>query len=260
MINYSENEKEFFRKLLLDFEIRLDGRAKIQIREHDIIKNVIPSCFSSIKLKYDQKEILFAAKGELVKSYTRGIDKLLNISIESMYKIDDMKTKKEIENYIETLMLNKIDTSHFKVNKEIDEYYWKIYIDIYIFDTVKLSLLQMLSFGVKSLLNQLKIPKLVLFKNELTNQIEFDLIEVYEDVSESEKELHIGNVLEIPNIFIFAVLNNSIFLDPTEEEFSVASSIVIISIFQDKIQMVQSIGSAIEVQKIVEIEEVVKTI
>ena len=36
MSQYSENEIAFFKQLLLDFDVRIDGRNKMQIRKYDI--------------------------------------------------------------------------------------------------------------------------------------------------------------------------------------------------------------------------------
>ncbi len=105
MKNYSENEREFFRSLLLDYEIRTDGRNKLAIRNFQIVENVLPSCFSSLKMTYDnnQKEILFAIKGDIVQinsNFDPAVEKLFQVSIDTMYKLDDPKLKKQLENYI----------------------------------------------------------------------------------------------------------------------------------------------------------------
>ena len=50
MIQYSENEISFFKQLLLDFDVRIDGRNKMDIRKYDIEKNNINNCFSSVKM------------------------------------------------------------------------------------------------------------------------------------------------------------------------------------------------------------------
>jgi exosome complex RNA-binding protein Rrp42 (RNase PH superfamily) len=257
MFNYSDNELDFFRTLIYDHEIRIDGRTKLSIREHEVFYNVIPTCLSSLKLVYNdnQKEILFAVKGEIVNKANINSEKLISLSVDSMYKIEDVKMKKELENHIETLLLAKINFDDFKINKNSDEYYWKIYIDIYIFDTLKLSLLQMLIIGTKILIKSIKLPKMVIFTNEITGNKEFDLIEVYEDVSEREKEYTMD--LKIPEVYLFAILNDSIYLDPNEEEFSIATSIVIISSFQGKIINVQSIGSSVDIHKIQEISSII---
>jgi exosome complex RNA-binding protein Rrp42 (RNase PH superfamily) len=260
MINYSENEREFFRKLLFDFEIRIDGREKLSIREYEIIPNVVSSSTSSLKLIYNesQKEILFTIKGELDQNYIPNspVDKLINVNIDSMYKIEkeDQKLKKELENYLDTFIFSKISTDSFKVQELI---YWKIYIDIYVFDTIKLSILQMLAIGVKELIKGIKFPKLISFTNEITHNKEYDLLANYEDISEKENEYQI--VVDVPDVYVFSILNNAVFLDPTEEEFSVANSIVLLSTHKGSVLKIQSIGSSVDVQKILDITNMFKS-
>lgn len=251
MINYSENEREFFRKLFFDFDIRYDGREKLAIRTHDIASNVITSCLSSLKLIYNesQKEMLFTIKGEL----TSVKQDLFNVNIDSMYKIEDMKLKKEIENYLMTLILNKIEPEAID-----NELYWKVYIDIFIFDTIKMSILQMLAIGLKELIRLTKFPKVITFTNEVTKIKEYDLLANYEDLTVEENE-YLTSISNIPDVFVFAILNNSIYLDPTEEELSVANSIVLISAQNGRILNVQSVGSSVDVQKILDITSLIKT-
>ena len=66
-MQFSENEIAFFKQLLLDFDVRIDGRNKMDIRKYSIEKNNINNCFSSIKLTYNnsKNDIIFAIKGEL---------------------------------------------------------------------------------------------------------------------------------------------------------------------------------------------------
>ena len=51
MNQFSENEIAFFKQLLLDFDVRIDGRNKMDIRKYNIEKNTINNCFSSVKRK-----------------------------------------------------------------------------------------------------------------------------------------------------------------------------------------------------------------
>ena len=262
MLNYSQNEMDFFRTCLFDYDLRLDGRSKIQLRDFSILNDVIKSCMSSYKLSYmdNQKEILFTVKGEIVPKQSAKEERLLNVTIDSMYKIEDNKLKKEIENYIEILILDKIDPEILRINKNFDDFYWRLNVDVYIFDALRMSLLQLLFIGVKNVIKNIKLPNLVLFTNEITGEKEFDLVELYEDVSEHDKEYPIEMDLSVPDVYVFAILNNSIMLDPTEEEFSIANSIVIISKLGNSVTNVQSIGSSVDIQKLAEISSLIKSI
>ena len=68
MNKYSSNEILFFKQLLIDNDIRIDGRDKMEIRKYNIIYNIIQSCLSSLKITYNnsKNEIIFAIKGEVI--------------------------------------------------------------------------------------------------------------------------------------------------------------------------------------------------
>ena len=53
MSQYSDNEITFFKQLLLDYEVRLDGRNTMEIKKYDIEQNVINNCFSSLRMTYN---------------------------------------------------------------------------------------------------------------------------------------------------------------------------------------------------------------
>ena len=135
-----------------------------------------------------------------------------------------------------------------------------IVLGIYILDSLKMSLLQMLSIGIEHLIKNIKLPKVIVFNNEITGMKEYDIIENYEDVSDLDKEYSISNFVQIPHLLVFAILNNNIFLDPNEEESSVASSILIASSFQNKLLSLESIGSFVDIQKIFDVTSIIKSI
>lgn len=258
MDTFSQNEKEFFRKALLDFDMRMDGRDKMMLRDFEVKTEVVPSAFGSVKVVFrdSHKEILFAVKAEILYQPT---DKLVNVSLDSMHKIEDLTLKSQIENYIDSLVLSQVAKDSLKINKDNPDYFWKLYIDVYIFDFIKLSLLQLLMLGVKEVLAEVKLPKLSVFRNEITGAVEYDLVENYEDVTDYERGTSL--VLDnLPDVCVFAVINNSIFVDPSEEEWSIADSLIIVASKDNQVQSIQSVGSSIEIQQMFDISSLVKSI
>ena len=190
---YSDNEIAFFKQLLLDFDIRIDGRDKTQIRKYDIEHNVINNCFSSLKMIYNnsKNEIIFTIKGELVKEnledknkeeekYNENNSKIIT-NIDSMamtnrspsaeeYKI----IKNKMESLINKLMISKINTDSLIINNE-QKLYRKLYLDIFVFDDLRICLFQLILIGVKNTLLSVKIPKMIIFKNEIDDKLEYDL-------------------------------------------------------------------------------------
>ena len=265
LANFSENEKEFFKKLLCDYDIRADGRDRLSIRSLEVKTDVIPSCFSSLKIKLvdSNVEILIAIKADLMKlNNQEDIQDMTftTVTLDSMNKIDDIKLKNEIEEYLKQLILNKIDKNIFFVKNESNENtenYWKLSIDVFIFDSIKITLLQIISLGIKQALLNLKLPKLIFFKNEISGISEFDLIENYKNISEMEKEnsLPFNN---IPDILVFSLMNNVIYVDPNDEEEAISNSIIIASKINKNLESIQSIGSSVDLNRIMDITNIIK--
>lgn len=101
------------------------------------------------------------------------------------------------------------------------------------------------------------MPKVVLFKNETTGLLEYDTIEKYYDVSDSEKIITFKD-LKTPELFYFGLNKDCILLDPSEEEFSVIESTAIITHFKGNINHIESIGASIDINKIKEMSDLVK--
>jgi len=265
MVNYSENEKEFFKKLINDYDIRADGRDRLSIRSLEIKNDVIPSSFSSLKIKLldSNKEILIAIKADLLKLKNNdAINEInfTNVSVDSINKIEDINLKIEIEDYLNSLILNKIEKNVFFIkneNNENTDHYWRLYIDVILFDSIKITYLQIISLGIKQALLNLKLPKLIFFKNEISGMSEFDLIENYKDISEFEKEDSLS-FNEIPDILVFSLMNNNLYVDPSDEEESICNSIIIASKVNKNLDSIQSIGSSVDLNKIMDISNIIK--
>ena len=134
MIQYSENEISFFKQLLLDFDVRIDGRNKMDIRKYDIEKNNINNCFSSVKMTYNnsKNEMIFAIKGELIKENEEKKDNELKIelninSLSNTQKGQNAEEYKNIKNTMESLfnklMLSKINTDCLIILEIIFRYF-----------------------------------------------------------------------------------------------------------------------------------------
>ena len=255
MIQFSENEIAFFKQLLLDFDVRIDGRDKMDIRKYSIEKDIINNCFSSIKLTYNnsKNEMIFAIKGELIKEneeLNEENNKIeLNINSMSMNtKGQNAEESKAIKNKMESLfnklMISKINTDCLIINKNSPKLYWKFYLDVFIFDDLRMSLFQLISIGIKETLLNIKVPKMIVFQNEVDEKFEYDLMQNYKDMTMEESEEKIK--LEIPNIFVFSIFNNNLYLDPCDEELIITPSNLYISEYNKKILNIESIGDSVE--------------
>ena len=274
---YSDNEIAFFKQLLLDFDVRVDGRNKMEIRKYDFENNVINNCFSSLKMIYNnsKNEIIFTIKGELVKESLEDKNKdeeksnennlKIIINIDSMamtnrgpsaeeYKI----IKNKMESLINKLMISKINTDSLIINKDEPKLYWKLYLDIFVFDDLRISLFQLISIGIKNTLLSVKVPKMIIFKNEIDNKFEYDLRKNYEDLTIEDSEEKIN--FQVPNIYVFSIINNNLYLDPCDEELIITPSSLYISEENKKILNIESIGDSVEPILYTQIGDIIKNI
>jgi exosome complex RNA-binding protein Rrp42 (RNase PH superfamily) len=258
--HYSDNELSFFNQLLREHNIRIDGRNRMELRSHSLTSNVIKSCFASTKLSYNnfKNEIIFAIKGELTSLTPTVSTDVLSLSIDSMHKaIDNQKMKNQIETMLNNLILSKINITPLQQQNDT-QLIWKLYIDIFIFDELRLDLIQLLSIGLKQCLSELKLPKMICFYNELTNAKEYDLLSNYEELTFEQNES--SPSLAIPNVYAFSVINNDLLLDPSNEEWKVSNCVIFISTLNTEIIHIQSIGNNIEPVIILKLKEVIKSI
>lgn len=267
---YSDNEIAFFKQLLLDFDVRVDGRNEMEIRKYDIEHNIINNCFSSLKMIYNnsKNEIIFTIKGELVKEEDKKENESnlkIIINIDSMgmtnrgpnseeYKI----IKNKMESLINKLMISKINTDSLIINKNEPKLFWKLYLDIFVFDDLRMSLFQLISIGVKNTLLNVKVPKMIIFKNEIDDKFEYDLKKNYEDLTIEDSEEKINFV--VPNIYVFSIINNCLYLDPSDEEMIITPSSLYISEENKNILNIESIGDSVEPILYTQIGNIIKNI
>ena len=262
MNQYSDNEIAFFKQLLLDFDVRVDGRNKREIRKYGIEHNVINNCFSSLKIVYNnsKNEMIFTIKGELVKENKDENNKeennkenepkiILNIDSMSMTNrgssSEEYKNiKNKIESLINKLMISKIPTDSLIISKNEPKLYWKLYLDVFIFDDLRITLFQLISIGIKNTLLNVKVPKMIIFKNEIDDKFEYDLRKNYEDLTIEDSEEKIN--FEVPNIYVFSIINNSLYLDPCDEELIITPSNLYVSEYNKKVFNIESIGDSVD--------------
>ena len=277
MNQYSDNEISFFKQLLLDFEIRVDGRNAMETRKYDMEQNVINNCFSSLKLTYNnsKNEILFTIKGELIKDNLEeknDKDKNINennsriiINIDSMsmasrgQNSEEYKTiKNKMESLLNKLMISKINTDSLIINKKDPKLFWKLNLDIFVFDDLRMSLFQLISIGIKNVIQNVKVPKIIIFKNEIEDKFEYDLRKNYEDLTIEDSEEKI--ICEIPNIYVYSIINNALYLDPSDEELIITPSILYVSEGNKKILNIESIGDSVDPKLYFLISDTIKNI
>ena len=221
-----------------------------------------------------KNEIIFTIKGELVKEnkeekkdedQCNENDLKIKVNIDSMamtnrgpsaeeYKI----IKSKMESLINKLMISKINTDSLIINKTEPKLYWKLYLDIFVFDDLRRSLFQLISIGIKNTLMNVKVPKMIVFKNEIDDKFEYDLRKNYEDLTIEDSEEKINFI--IPNVYVFSIVNNFLYLDPDDEELIITPSNLYVSEENKKILNIESIGDSVDPILYSQIEEIFKNI
>lgn len=270
MSQFSENEIAFFKRLLFDFDMRIDGRNKMDIRKYEVEKNTINNCFSSVKLTYNnsKNEIIFAIKGELIKEQNEKENKdnlniVLNINSMSMtnrgQNAEEYRLiKNKMESLFNKLMISKINTDCLIINQKSPKLYWKLYLDIFVFDDLRMSLFQIISIGIKETLLNVKVPKMVAFQNEVDDKFEYDLLQNYKDLTMEDSEEVLK--LEIPNIYVFSIFDNKLYLDPCDEELIITHSNLYISEYNKKLLNIESIGDSVDPILYSQISDIIQNI
>ena len=94
------------------------------------------------------------------------------------------------------------------------------------------------------------------FQNDIDEKFEYDLMQNYKDLTMEESEEKIN--LEIPNIFVFSIFNNNLYLDPCDEELIITQSNLYISEYDKKILNIESIGDSVEPILYSQIADIIK--
>lgn len=260
-MNYSDNEIAFFNQVLLEYDMRIDGRDKMDIRDYDIIYDVINSTQSSVNLKYNngKNEMIIAIKGEIVPLESISQKEIITLNVDEMKSSalsDNTKIKNKIEQLLISMIINRTSTESLKIKNSVPTLTWKIYIDIFIFDELRLSLMQLLSIGIRECIMKLRLPKIRTFFNEVTSANEYDLESKYTDLSMKDSEYEPKIVP--PMIYVFGVINNKLYLDVNDEEFQISNSVIFIATSEKEIIHVESLGNSVNPLMLIELKNVIK--
>ena len=99
---------------------------------------------------------------------------------------------------------------------------------------------------------------MIIFKNEIDDKFDYDLRQNYEDLTIEDSEEKIN--FQVPNIYVFSIINNSLYLDPCDEELIITPSSLYISEENKKILNIESIGDSVEPILYTQIEDIIKNI
>lgn len=257
-ISKSENEIQFF-KLLNSHHLRFDGRSYFESRPYKIANNIYNTCFSSISISNSTNNCILTLKGDVVD--------LENFEVKLSFepKPKDDKESNEVLELLNLFLINKL--SHNYLMPFIKAYSWRFYIDIFSTESLNITMIQMLSYGINELLKEAKIPFLVLTSNQFSNE-ERELFVIGSNwnspsvLSENE-QVHSINTSGINFLYFFGLENtyNNLLLDPAYEELSILDSYVILSINDLKeVTNLSAIRGNIDLRKIEEINNFVSSL
>lgn len=257
---FSSEEINFF-KSLLDNEIRPDGRHFNQVKKFTVKQDILPSCLSSIEIKNKDTNIFLSLKAEITKEY-EGISincdslsyksfnqqnqnqvkgsNLNNISKNKELTLVNINEIQEVLYLIDKLILSKIDQSKLVINGNNSTMYWSININIFSLEKLYLHNLQTVIIGVKELLISSNFPIIDVFRNKITDEIEYTLIE------NSYRKIN----FEVNDTFVIGCYDDNYLIDPSMEELTVIDTIILLSIdINNKIEHIETLGSIVDLKE-----------
>ena len=219
-----------------------------------------------------KNEMIFTIKGELVKENEENeFDNKNENNSKIVVNIDSMSMtnrgpsseeykiiKNKMESLFNKLMISKIPTDSLIINENKPKLYWKLFLDIFVFDDLRKSLFQLICIGIKNILLNIKVPKMIIFKNEIDDKFEYDLRKNYEDLTIEDSEEKIN--LVIPNIYVFSIINNCLYLDPCDEELVITPSNLYVSENNKKLLNIESIGDSVDPILYSQISDIIKNV
>lgn len=257
---FSSDEINFF-KSLLDNEIRPDGRNFNQVKKFSVKQDILPSCLSSIEIKNKDTNIFLSLKAEITKEY-EGIsincDSLSyksfnqqnqnqvkgsnfnNISKNKELTLVNINEIQEVLYLIDKLILSKIDQSKLVIHGNNSTMFWSININIFSLEKLYLHNLQTVIIGVKELLINSNFPIIDVFRNKITDEIEYTLME------NSYRKIN----FEVNDTFVIGCYDDNYLIDPSMEELTVIDTIILLSIdINNKIEHIETLGSIVDLKE-----------
>jgi exosome complex RNA-binding protein Rrp42 (RNase PH superfamily) len=260
---FSDNELKLFNQIFTEFGLRIDGRKNLEIRGHSFTPNVIPNCAASLKLQYNnnQNSIIFAVKSEIVVNENNSIENnnLIVLDINTMQNSKNNQIASYLINILNKLLINNINTETLYIENSNKKLYWKLYLDVCIYDDLRLSLLQLISLGINKVFENLHLPKIVYFMNQITKEEDYDLLSKYNDsLKKDNYEMKIN--LKLPNIYVFSVLGNNLIIDPEDEELAIGRCTIFISAMNHEIINIEGVGDEVDPILYVQLHDFIKNL
>lgn len=258
----SSKEKDML-NLFDSYGIRIDGRNFYSSRAIFCKKDLYSYCLSSISIQHDDSIIDLSLKGEAVD--------LGNFEIKLSYepKPKDDKITAEVISTIDRLLVKKL--RHEDLFPKTQENSWKFFIDIFSTKVIELSDIQLIVQGIKFLLYEAQIPKVVSLVNQFNGQKEFALSNsqtfsqqqnrVQQSIlSEADQVTRIstGKLLDL---YLFGVGKYNLLLDPCKEEISIMDSFILMTCTQQgTIIDLEAIGTNLDLRRIEELNRFVASV
>jgi len=182
----SQGEVEFIRNGVL-LNCRSDGRQRLDLHSIELINQPISHCNSSLTLKHSQSEteIIFGLTCEIESvDINSPLEGLITCSVDcSQMSISDVtNTAKSLDaqSYQFSTIVEKLVKKHLDLTQLCiipNEQCWHIYIGIVVLNSSSGSLIDLLSIGVYSVLNQLILPSIEVTTDLETNEQVIDIDE-----------------------------------------------------------------------------------
>lgn len=199
--------------------IRPDGRQQYQFRPIEVFTDFLPSSNGSSRIiASDGSECVVSIKSKVVDHTIN--DDLLQIEIDIAGERDDSLITESCTSLFNKVLKN-IDIKQLQLTRK---YSFKIFIDVLVLSSNSYPV-SLISFGLYSALNSTSLPKLI----STFDDLEVEELPMFHDYDLVKLEI------SPPLVFVLAIVNNNIFIDPAANESEVANNGLIISWSNGKI-------------------------
>ncbi|CDO94605.1 unnamed protein product [Kluyveromyces dobzhanskii CBS 2104] len=216
----SITEKSFlFDSLTLDPPLRTDGRGSHQFRPIEVSTDFLPnSNGSSHVILSGGSECIVSVKTKVVDHTVES--ELLVTDVDIQGHRDDSPLVTSMSSLISKLLKQTIDQKKLMLTKR---YSFKLYIDVLVLAS-KSYPVSMISFAIFSALKNTWLPKLIssdddLEVEELPTFHDYDMVKLDADA---------------PLLFTFAIVGDSVLVDPSFEESLVSNNGLLITWYKDR--------------------------
>lgn len=227
-LGISPGQASFIRQLLAHGQ-RIDGRSQNQIKEHSIQKQVLSLSEQSCRVFWgfgsnNETEVLVSSSIEILEKKDRNFSLTVNC-LKKCIGHEEAAVCDITKNVLSSTLENSNIFDPEKLNIKDSDYCWVVYLDV-LFIQASGSLYEAALYGINNILSELVFPELIVKMSEHGKGLRFE-------VDETKEPIKLLDNRRLPLLLSYSVYDETLFCDPTTEEISATSSLIVVSASQD---------------------------